>query len=87
MRSVAVDYKARRFEGAAPQVDIVLDLVGGGTRIRSFAVTKPGGILVSTVSEPTAEDDRSRRVRGVFFHVEVSWERLHKLTFSSTAAS
>lgn len=75
-----VDYKARRFEDAVPLVDIVLDLVGGDTRARSFAVIKPGGILVSTVSKPTAQDDRSRGVRAVFFLVEVTSERLDKLT-------
>lgn len=76
----AVDYKASRFEDVVPRVDIVLDLVGGDTRHRSFAVVKPGGILVSAVSRPTPEDDRSRGVRAVFFLVEVNSERMGKLT-------
>ena len=75
-----VDYAAMRFEDVVPPVDIVLDLVGGETRARSFGVIKPGGILVSTVSPPAAEDDRSRGVRAVFFLVEVTSERLDRLT-------
>src|SRR6185436_4375054 len=33
-------------------IDVVLDLVGGETQDRSFAVLKPGGVLVSAVSTP-----------------------------------
>src|SRR5581483_11926211 len=37
-----VDYKAKRFEDVVPPMDIVLDLVGGETRSRSFQLIKPG---------------------------------------------
>ena len=75
--STAIDYAAQRFEQVAPQVDVVLDLVGGDTRDRSFAVVKPGGILVSVVSEPMP---KPTGIRAVFFLVEVTTERLGRLS-------
>lgn len=75
-----IDYKTTRFEDAVPPVDIVLDLVGGDTRKRSFAIIKPGGILVSVVSEPLPEDNATNGVRAVFFLVNVTSERLEELT-------
>ncbi len=76
--ATVIDYKNRRFEEVAPKVDIVLDTVGGETRERSLAIIKPGGILVSVVSEPMP--DRGRNVRTVFFLVEVTTGRLETLT-------
>jgi NADPH:quinone reductase-like Zn-dependent oxidoreductase len=49
-----IDHTAARFEDAIGRVDVVLDLVGGGTQDRSWSVLKPGGCLVSTVSTPSA---------------------------------
>lgn len=74
-----VDYKTTRFEDVVPQVDIVLDMVGGDTKRRSREIIKPGGILVSVVSQPMPEDRRLGGVRTVFFLVEVTTERLDKL--------
>lgn len=75
-----IDYKTTRFEDVVPQVDIVLDIVGGDTRRRSLKIIKPGGILVSVVSQPMPEDQRQGTVQTVFFLVEVTTERLDKLT-------
>ena len=47
-----IDYKATPFEQAVSDVDVVLDILGGDTRERSWGVLKPGGILVSTVPLP-----------------------------------
>ena len=47
---MVVNYKTTKFEDAVPDVDAVLDTVGGETQQRSFRVLKPGGILVSVVS-------------------------------------
>ncbi|WP_414475611.1 NADP-dependent oxidoreductase [Microvirga sp. M2] len=51
----AIDYKADRFEDRARDIDVVFDLVGGGTQERSWSVLKEGGILVSTLGAPPAE--------------------------------
>lgn len=75
-----IDYAAVQFEEVVPKVDIVLDLVGGDTKKRSFQVIKPGGILVSVVSKASSEADVPPDVRSVFFLVEVTTQRLQKLT-------
>ena len=48
----AIDYATTPFETVVSDVDVVLDLVGGDTQQRSWAVLKPGGILLSTVQPP-----------------------------------
>lgn len=73
-----VDYRAQRFEDIVSSVDLVLDMVGGDTRDRAAKVLKSGGTLVSVVSSdpmPTKSD-----VRSVFFYVEVTTERLNKIS-------
>jgi NADPH:quinone reductase-like Zn-dependent oxidoreductase len=59
-----IDYKQERFE-AVGQVDAVLDLVGGETVTRSYAVMKKGGVLVSTVGGANAELAARAGIRGV----------------------
>ncbi len=61
----AIDYKAQPFEIVVGAVDLVLDLVGGDTQMRSVAVVKPGGTLVSTVdvSDETTAAAKARGVR------------------------
>jgi NADPH:quinone reductase-like Zn-dependent oxidoreductase len=44
-----IDYKKERFEDRVREVDAVVDLVGGQTLTRSYAVVKEGGVLVTTV--------------------------------------
>lgn len=75
-----IDYRATRFEDVVPRVDAVLDMVGGETKRRSFSVIKPGGILVSVVSQPTPSEARPSGIRSVFFPVQVTTERLDTLT-------
>ena len=57
-----IDYKSEDFVSAVPDVDVVLDTVGGETQTRSFEVLKSGGYLVSTVSPP---DEETVRAKGV----------------------
>lgn len=49
-----IDYTRTRFETEIERVDVVLDLVGGDTQDRSWAILKQGGALVSPVSQPDA---------------------------------
>lgn len=50
-----VDYKTQRFEELLTRYDLVLDTLGGETRMRSFAVLRPGGVIVSIAGVPTAK--------------------------------
>ncbi|HEY6581771.1 MAG TPA: NADP-dependent oxidoreductase, partial [Rubrobacter sp.] len=63
-----VDTGCRRFEEVAGEVDVVFDLVGGEVQERSWAVVKPGGVLVTVVA-PLEQSER-RGVHGVYFVVE-----------------
>jgi NADPH:quinone reductase-like Zn-dependent oxidoreductase len=59
-----VDYKHERFETVG-LVDAVLDLVGGETATRSYAVVKKGGVIVSTVGAAKADLAAQAGIRAV----------------------
>lgn len=56
---VPIDYRSVRFEDVARDCDVVLDSAGGHTLVRSFECVKPGGIVVSIGSTPSAAFARS----------------------------
>ncbi|MER9327874.1 NADP-dependent oxidoreductase [Mesorhizobium sp. M0488] len=62
-----VDHKKQRFEDVVEKVDVVFDLVAGDTQDRSWTVLKPGGRLVSTLSEPSPEQARRHQARGTSY--------------------
>ena len=68
----AIDFRATRFEAAAGEVDAVIDLVGGETLERSFAVLRPGGVLCSAVAQPDQARAAERGVRALFMLVDVN---------------
>jgi NADPH:quinone reductase-like Zn-dependent oxidoreductase len=71
-----IDYRTHRFEDQVSAVDAVVDLVGGDLQLRSIGVLKPGGALISAVSQPDAEAARQRDVRATFFLVDVTTSAL-----------
>src|ERR1700688_2894585 len=73
-----IDYKQERFE-AVGQVDAVLDLIGGETATRSFALVKKGGVLVSTVGGANADLAARAGIRGVNMAQERSAADLSEL--------
>jgi NADPH:quinone reductase-like Zn-dependent oxidoreductase len=73
-----VDSSSANFEAELPQIDAVLDLVGGSTVRRIVGAIKPGGKLVSVVSQqPTPQ---RKDIQSVFFYAEVTTQRLQTLT-------
>lgn len=52
---VVIDYKRQDFTKLVKDVDLVIDLVGGETQIKSFQVIKDGGKLLSAVTPPSQE--------------------------------
>jgi NADPH:quinone reductase-like Zn-dependent oxidoreductase len=52
--NVAIDYRGARFEDVAEDCDVVLDSAGGDTLVRCFECVKPGGVVVSIGSTPSA---------------------------------
>jgi NADPH:quinone reductase-like Zn-dependent oxidoreductase len=61
-----------------PQVDCLLDTVGGTTLQRCASAVKPSGRLVSVVSNQSLPQRTD--VQSVFFYAEVTSERLRLLT-------
>src|SRR6266566_325388 len=51
-----IDYKKAKIEEGMSAMDVVFDTVGDDTQQRAFQTLKRGGVLVSTVSPPSAED-------------------------------
>jgi NADPH:quinone reductase-like Zn-dependent oxidoreductase len=74
-----VDYHTQRFEDEVKDADAVLDLVGGETQTRSFQVLRPGGKLISAVSQPDQDRAKHHGVTAAFFLVEVTTERLRTI--------
>lgn len=64
-----IDYSKTRFDEALRDLDVVLDTVGGETLARSWQVLKPGGVLISIVSEPRPANGDHSGIHGVFFIV------------------
>jgi len=58
-----INYAEIPFEDVVGDVDVVLDTVGGDTQDRSWALLKPGGILLSTVQAPSEETAAAHGVR------------------------
>ena len=74
-----IDYKSQRFEDLAKDLDMVFDLIGGETRERSWKLLKRGGVLVSTLSEPTQETADRYGVRALRYTVEADGGELAEI--------
>jgi NADPH:quinone reductase-like Zn-dependent oxidoreductase len=73
-----VDPGGRDFERGLPKVDAILDLVGGETLERCMGALKPGGKLVTVVTQHPAP--KRTGVETIFFYAEVTTARLRVLT-------
>ena len=71
-----IDVQSTRFEQVIEPVDVVIDTVGGDAQTRSFAVLKPGGTLVSSVSKPDPELASRAAISANFLLVDVTTEAL-----------
>lgn len=60
-----IDYKRDRFEDKVSGVDAVVDLVGGDTLARSYAVVKRGGVIATTVAAIDQSAANQAGIRGV----------------------
>ena len=82
---VVIDYKTQRFEELAQDLDMVFDLVDGETRERSWKLLKKGGVLVSTLTEPSEDTAARHAVRALRYTVEADGNELEEIL--SLAAS
>jgi NADPH:quinone reductase-like Zn-dependent oxidoreductase len=74
-----IDYRTQHFEDVVKDVDVVIDVVGGEMQQRSFAVLKRGGMLVSSVSQPSEAEATKRGVRVAYFIVNVTTSELQRI--------
>lgn len=74
-----IDSATERFEELVTGVDAVIDTIGGETQERSFAAVKRGGVIVSSVSPPSAELAGRYGVRTAYFIVAVSAKELERI--------
>lgn len=74
-----IDYNAQRFEDQVRDVDVVYDLVGGDTQIRSWTVLKRGGALISTLVEPSKEEAAARGVHAMRYMVQPDGNELAQI--------
>jgi NADPH:quinone reductase-like Zn-dependent oxidoreductase len=65
----ALDYAAAPFEDVVKDVDLVLDVIGGGIQERSLKVLRRGGILVSTLGISVSDEAASRSIEAKAFFV------------------
>ena len=76
---VVIDYKTQRFEELAQDLDMVFDLVDGETRERSWTLLKKGGVLVSTLTEPSQQTAARYGVRALRYTVEAHAGELEEI--------
>jgi NADPH:quinone reductase-like Zn-dependent oxidoreductase len=76
---VVINYKKEPFEQAAREMDMVFDLIDGETRQRSWGVLKKGGILVTTLTEPSQQIARQHGVRATRYTVQADGEELKEI--------
>jgi NADPH:quinone reductase-like Zn-dependent oxidoreductase len=76
---VVIDYKTQRFEEQARDLDLVFDLIGGDTRERSWTLLTRGGVLVSTLTEPSKETADRYGVRALRYTVEADGAELAEI--------
>jgi NADPH:quinone reductase-like Zn-dependent oxidoreductase len=76
---LVIDYKKQRFEDEASDLDMVFDLIDGETRERSWQLLKKGGILVTTLTDPSQEKARQHGVRATRYTVEADGPELTEI--------
>ena len=74
-----IDYEETRFEDLVRDVDVVFDTIGGDTQKRSWKVLKKGGILVSIVAPPSAEEAAKNGVRQAFIFMTPNGSELAEI--------
>jgi NADPH:quinone reductase-like Zn-dependent oxidoreductase len=76
---VVIDYEKQRFEELAQDLDMVFDLIDGETRERSWKLLKKGGVLVTTLTEPSQQTAAQHGVRATRYTVEADGKELAEI--------
>jgi NADPH:quinone reductase-like Zn-dependent oxidoreductase len=65
-----IDYKSVNFADVVHDVDVVFDTIGGQVQEDSWAVLRPGGLLVSIVQPPAQERASQSGLQGKFVRIQ-----------------
>lgn len=76
---VVIDYKKQRFEDEASNLDMVFDLIDGETRERSWKLLKKGGVLVTTLTDPSQDKAKECGIRAMRYTVEADGKELAEI--------
>jgi NADPH:quinone reductase-like Zn-dependent oxidoreductase len=76
---VVIDYKTQRFEELAKDLDMVFDLIDGETRERSWKLLKKGGVMVTTLTDPSQQTAAQYAVRATRYTVEADGKELSEI--------
>jgi NADPH:quinone reductase-like Zn-dependent oxidoreductase len=77
--------RSQRFEDHASDLDMIFDLIDGATRERSWPVLKRGGVLVSTLTDPSQDKAKEFGVRAMRYTVEADGAELAEIAELVTA--
>jgi NADPH:quinone reductase-like Zn-dependent oxidoreductase len=75
-----IDYKEQDFTTLVKDVDLVVDLAGGETQLKSFGVVKSGGKLLSAVMPPSEDLAEQHHITAKFYS---STPGFHKLEYGT----
>jgi NADPH:quinone reductase-like Zn-dependent oxidoreductase len=76
---VVIDYKTQRFEREVKDLDMVFDLIDGETRERSWNLIKKGGVLVTTLTEPSQQEAEKHGIRATRYTVQADGSELAEI--------
>lgn len=74
-----INFEKEKFEDRIKEVDAIIDLVGGDTLQRSYALLKKGGIIATTVGQVDENLLKQKGARGINFLVKQNSEDLAHL--------
>ena len=77
--SHVIDTRTTEFDASDTRYDVVIDTIGAETMLRSFAVLRPGGRLVTLSAPPPDAVAESHGVRATFFIVSPDHAQLTRL--------
>jgi NADPH:quinone reductase-like Zn-dependent oxidoreductase/predicted 3-demethylubiquinone-9 3-methyltransferase (glyoxalase superfamily) len=75
-----IESRTGSFDDIAGKVDVTLDLVGGEALAQSYALMKPGGVIVSAVTQPDQQQAQQHGITAAFMLVDVTTAALQKLS-------
>lgn len=76
---VPINYEKVKFEHVMSGIDVVIDTVGGDTQHRSWKIVRRGGILVSTVEPPSAQEAAKYPVRSAMVQARPNTDQLTRI--------